>query len=449
MRKRLRHLVPALFLLAFISATACADDWPEWLGPRRDGVWREDGILDQFPPGGPKVLWRVGVGPGFSGPAVAGGRVYVTDREGAQPAKGKESPGKTGLAGKERILCLNAADGKPVWEHEYDCTYRFAYPSGPRTTPVVAGGCVYTFGAMSDLFCLEAATGKLLWTKNLGKEYKAKPPAWGWSAPPLLDGDRLYCLVGGTGSAVVALHKDTGKELWRALTIEEIGYAPPTLIDAASRKQLIIWHTEAVNALDPATGAVLWSLPFPEGREPVRPGITVATPRQDGDRLFLTSPHHGPLMLKLAADKPGATILWKGKSDSIGKPDGLHSLIVTPLLYENHIYGVCAWGELRCLKADTGERLWETYAPVAGKKTFYGTAFLVRHGARFFIFNEQGDLILAKLSPKGYEEISRAHLLDPTLHTRGREVVWSAPAFAGRCVFARNDKELICVSLAR
>jgi outer membrane protein assembly factor BamB len=428
---------------------AAADDWPQWLGPRRDGVWREAGILDRFPPGGPRVLWRAAIGSGFAGPAVVGDHVYLMDRQGPLVPKGAEAPPrKDGLAGSERVLCLSATTGAVVWKHEYDCPYTVFYPSGPRTTPLVADGKVYTLGAMGHLVCLDAATGRLHWSRHFAKDYQAKVPVWGWSSSLLLAGDKVVSLVGGDGSAVVAFHKDTGREVWRALTVEEIGYAPPMLIEVAGKSQLLIWHTEAVNALDPETGRLYWSVAFPADVPPVRPAITVATPRQAGDRLFVSSPHHGPLMLRLVADKPGATVLWKGKSDNLAKPDRLHCLMGTPVLKDGHIYGVCNFGELRCLNGDTGERLWETYGPVAGQKTFYGTAFLVPHQDRYFLFNEKGDLIIARLTPRGYEEIDRAHLLEPTLTSRGREVVWSHPAFARRCAYVRNDKEIVCVSLA-
>ena len=141
--------------------------------------------------------------------------------------------------------------------------------------------------------------------------------------------------------------------------------------------------------------------------------------------------------------------MWKGSSDSEIKTDGLHSIISTPFLENGYIYGVCSYGQLRCLKADTGERIWETFAPVIGKSTRWGTAFIVKNENRFFLWNELGDLIIAHLSPTGYEEISRAHLLDPTNKDANRLVVWSHPAFADKCMYARNDKELICVSLAQ
>jgi outer membrane protein assembly factor BamB len=437
-----------LVALLLALSSARADDWPQWQGPQCDGVWRETDILEKFPKDGPTVVWRAEIGGGFTGPAVAGGHVYVMDRQGTPLGKGVESPGKQGLVSKERILCLKADTGKVVWQHEYNCVYKIYYPSGPRTTPVVHEGKVYTLGAMGDLHCLDAATGEVIWAKSLPRMYQVKPPVWGYAGHLLVEGGKVFSLVGGKDSAAVAFDKDTGKEIWRALTVEEIGYAPPMLFEAGGKRQLIIWHTEAVNSLDPDTGRLYWSEKFPANGQFVRPEITTATPRKLGDLLFFTSAHHGPFVLKLAADKPAATVLWQGKSDNVAAADGLHSLMSSPVVKDGHVYGVCAFGELRCLKADTGERLWETYAATTGKKALFANAFLIPHGERFFIFNEKGDLIIARLTPKGYEEIDRAHLLEPTLTSRGREVVWSHPAFANRCVYVRNDKEIICVSLA-
>jgi outer membrane protein assembly factor BamB len=431
-----------------LAGAARADDWPQWLGPRRDGVWRETGILTKFPSGGPKVLWRAALGPGYTGPAVQGGRVFVMDRQGAQPEKGAEGSGKNGLPGRERVLCLDAKTGAAVWEHGYDCTYKISYASGPRCTPTVHQGKVYALGTMGDLHCLDAATGQLVWAKNFVREYRCRPPVWGWASHPLVDGDKVITLVGGAGSAVVAFHKDTGKELWRSLTIREVGYAPVVIVEAGGKRQLIAWHTEAVNSLDPETGNLYWSEKFPAEVAPVRPGITVPTPLQIGDRLYFTCCHHGSLLLELAKDRPAARVVWKGKSHNISKADTLNSLISTPAVKDGYVYGVCVFGELRCLDLQTGRRLWQTYADTCGKKTLFATAFLNRQGDQFFIFNDRGDLMIARLTPKGYEEVDRAHLLEPTLFARGRDVVWSQPAYANRCLFVRNDKEIICVALA-
>src|SRR5262249_38076341 len=150
-----------------------AIDWPQWLGPNRDGVWRETGLLAKFAPDGPKVVWRAAIGTGYSGPAVADGRVYVMDRQRALDPAGKPARAtRDGIPGNERVLCFNAADGKLLWKYEYDCPYRVSYPTGPRTTPLVHEDRVYALGTMGDLLCLERTSGKVRWSKNLRQEYK-------------------------------------------------------------------------------------------------------------------------------------------------------------------------------------------------------------------------------------------------------------------------------------
>jgi outer membrane protein assembly factor BamB len=309
----------------------------------------------------------------------------------------------------------------------------------------VAGGKVYTLGTMGDLFCLEAATGKVVWSKNFRKEYRAPIQMWGFAAHPLVDGDRLICVVGGEAVAV-AFDKDTGKEKWRALKSREQGYCPPVIYQVGERRQLIIWHPEAVNGLDPETGKVFWSETFE-----ARSGLNIPMPRLAGDLLFVTSFYSGPMMLKLDPAGPSASVLWRGKSKS-EQPrltDGLHSIMPTPVLDDGYIYGVCSYGQLRCLEAKTGKRVWESLDATGGELTRWANAFLVPNGERYFLFNEKGDLLIARLSPKGYEEISRAHILEPTNHLAGRPVVWSHPAFANRSMYVRNDKEIVCISLAK
>jgi outer membrane protein assembly factor BamB len=452
MLRTLRPLViGALALLAgALAATPVrADDWPQWLGPQRDGVWREAGLAARFPKDGPKVLWRAPLAGGYSGPAVADGKVYVMDRQRARDADGKPlRPTRNGIPGNERVLCLDARDGSLIWKHEYDCPYTVSYASGPRCTPLVRDGRVYTYGAMGDLCCLDAANGKPVWSKNLAREYKAESvPFWGYAGHPLLEGDLLYCVVGGEGSAVAALNKDTGKEVWKALTSEEVGYSPPMLTSAGGKKQLIVWLSESLNSLDPASGKPYWSIPYPEDGKPRRPAVNIVTVRRLDDLLFVSTYYHGSMAVQLDKDKPEARVLWRGKSNNPAKPDGLHILMSTPALKDGHAYGVCASGELRCLDLKDGKQVWETYAATGGKKGDCATAFLTAQGDRFVIFNDQGELILAELTPKGYKEIDKAKILDRTETAMGREVVWSSPAFARKCVFARNHKEMVCVSL--
>jgi outer membrane protein assembly factor BamB len=436
----------SLLLLCLLSSILQADDWPQWLGPQRDSVWRESGIVDKFPEGGPKALWRVKIGGGYTGPAIVNGKVYVMDR---QVAEKNSVPGNAFargiIPGTERVLCLDAKTGAPIWEHRYDCTYSMSYSTGPRCTPLVSGGKVWTLGAEGNLFCLDAANGKVFWSHDFKIDYGARTPMWGFAGHPLLDGQRLICLCGGPGSVAVAFDKDTGKEIWRALDAREPGYCPPTMIEAGGTKQLILWHPQAVNSLDPATGKVFWSYPWE-----VRAGLTVATPRLAGDLLLFSSFYNSSKCFKLDASKPAATLLWEGKSFSEKNTDTLHSLISTPFIENGYIYGVCSYGQLRCLKLDTGERLWETFAATTGDKPVrWANAFLIKHENRFFLANEQGDLIITSLTPKGYQEISRAKLLKPTTTDPRRAVVWSHPAFANQCVFMRNDEEIVCASLAK
>ncbi len=427
-----------------------ADDWPGWLGPRRDGVWRETGLMEKFPPGGPPVLWRVPISEGYSGPAEAGGRLYVMDRQRTTGPDHKPlRPTRKGVLGNERVLCFDVTGGKLLWKHEYDCPYKLSYPLGPRTTPLIDGGRVYTLGAMGDLLCLDAGSGKVLWSRSLMKDFHlSDPPVWGWAASPLIDGDLLYCLVGGPGSAVVAFHKSTGREAWRALTSEEVGYSPPVLCQAGGTRQLLVWLSDCVNGLDPATGKVYWTHTWPKAVQ--RPAVNIVMPRCDGQRVFVTNFYHGSLMLQLDAHKPEASVLWQGKSNNPSRPDGLHGVMATPIIKEGCIYGVGGYGELCCVDADTGKILWQTDDAIGKKaKGECANIFLVPQGDRYVLFSDQGDLILAHLSRSGYKEIDRAHILEPDREARGRKAAWSHPAFARRCIFARNSQELVCVSLAQ
>ena len=423
------------------TPSARADDWPHWLGPQRDGVWRESGILDSFPAGGPPVLWRAEIGAGYSGPVVAAGRVFLTDRPGSET---RGNPGgalqRTRETGRERVLCFDAATGRLLWEHAYEAPYEISYPSGPRATPAVAGDRVYTVGAEGRLLCLDVTDGRVVWSRDYRTDFGAVTPTWGFASPPFVDGDRVFCLVGGREQTVVALDRHDGRVLWRALPGREPGYAPLSLVEAGGRRQLIVWDGEAIGSLDPATGEPFWSVPFK-----TKMAHAIGTPRRHGDHLFVSSFFDGSLLLRLDRAAPAATEIWRIKGRSEVRPEGLHSLMTTPDLDDTAIYGVCSFGHLRGLRLADGERLWETLAPTRpdGKPARWTTAFLVRHADRHFLYNEVGDLLLLRLGPQGCEELSRTHLLDPTNKAGGRDVHWSHPAFAGRSIFVRNDRELV------
>lgn len=426
----------------FTSMLATAADWPQWMGPNRDDVWSETGIVEKFPDGGPKVLWRKSINGGFAGPAVANGKVYVTDY---LRSAGDEKPAPTkrnDLKGKERVLCLDAKSGHEIWKHEYDCNYAISYPAGPRCTPTVDNGKVFALGAMGDLFCLDADKGTVIWSKNLPKEYKAPVPLWGYASHPLVHKNLLICMVGGEGSAAVAFEKDTGKEVWKALNTAEIGYSPPTLIEAGGVTQLLIFHGRSLNSLNPENGKPYWSEPLATAYS-----MAIMAPRKDGEFLFAGGHSGKSLGLKLDATKPAVTKAWDGS-----RTIGLAPVSGTPFVENGIVYGIDGNGVFRAMRIATGERLWATSKPVNGKDGERGgnegATFVTKNGDRFFIFGENGDLVIAKLTPEKYDEISRAKLLDPVGVGLGRSVVWSHPAYADKCVFARNDKEIVCASLA-
>lgn len=425
-----------------------ADDWPQWLGPQRDGVWRETGILEKFPATGPKVRWRAKVGGGYAGPAVAGGRVFITDRQLKEGGQDPASPFERGSTpATERLLCLDDADGSIVWKHEYDCPYTVSYPAGPRATPAVDGDFVYTLGAEGHLFCLSVSNGEVQWQKQLVREYGLPgSPVWGFASHPLIDGDKLICLVGGEGSAVVAWDKKTGKELWRALdavTAHGPGYSAPLIIEHAGQRQLIVFHPAGVSSLDPESGRVLWNHELE-----IQNGLTIALPRLSGDELFITSFYDGSLMLKLGDRAGMVSQQWQRKGRSERNTDALHCIMSTPWFEDGLIYGVDSYGELRCLEAQSGGRLWQTWEATGGKSARWANAFLVKHEDRFFLPNELGELIIARLDRSGYHEISRAKLVEPTGDAQQRKIVWSHPAFANRSVYQRNDEEIVSVSLS-
>jgi outer membrane protein assembly factor BamB len=442
MRQHLPAVLACVLLSQISDLSVWADDWPQWMGPTRDDQWRETGILDKFPAEGPKILWRTPISGGYAGAAVAGGQVYVTDYV-RDSGDGENDPGaRAESQGHERVLCLDAATGKELWKYSYPCNYKISYPAGPRATPAVSDGKVYSLGAEGKLLCLNAAQGTVVWEKELPKEYKVETPVWGFCGHPLVDGDKLICLVGGAGSVAVAFDKNTGKELWRALDAPEPGYCPPTIIEAAGVRQLLIWHPKALCSLDPETGKQYWSQPL----EP-QYGMSVTAPMRSGDLLYASGIGSVATLFRLKKDTPGAEVVWDGKPNT-----AVYCSNSTPLIDGGTLYGNdCQVGDLRAVELATGKRLWESFEPTTGgeRRASHGTAFLTRNGDRYFLFSETGDLVIARLSPEKYEEISRAHILAPTGEAFGRSVVWSHPAYANRCAFIRNDKEIVCVSLAK
>jgi outer membrane protein assembly factor BamB len=296
---------------------------------------------------------------------------------------------------------------------------------------------------MGHLLCLDASTGAILWKHDLNQEYQIKMPIWGIASTPLIFENKLILQIGGgNGASILALDKNTGKELWRSMD-DEISYSAPLLIQQAGKPVVVVWTAEYLNGLDPKTGKVYWKIPFRLGM-----GMGIATPVLYKGYLFVSSFYSGSLLVKLSQETTTAEKIWLRAGESELKTDALHCVINTPLIKDGFIYGVDSYGELRCLRLETGDRIWEDLTAV--KKNRWANIHFVEHGQQTWMFNEHGELLITELSPKGLKVISRASLIEPTkgqLNRNGTGVTWSHPAFANRCVFARNDNRLICAYL--
>jgi outer membrane protein assembly factor BamB len=432
-QRLLRAGLAATLALPFLSALAVrADDWPQWRGPHRDGVWRETGILASFPPGGLKVHWRAPVGWGWSSPVVAQGRVYLTDCVPMLPKA------------QERLLCFDAATGQPLWSYSSDVTYApntfYVDKAGrpttpgqtPAPTPVVHAGKVYAVGMLGQVLCFDALKGDVLWKKDLGKDYQlGEFPCPKTS--PLIEGGLLILLLGGKPAAcVVALDKDSGREVWTALA-ESVTNSSPLALTAGGKRQLIVWTQESVTSLDPATGKPHWRQRLVSTTE-----AAVSSPVAHDDLLLV-----GGLMFKLAPDKSAASVLWP---EAKGESRRILSNTSTALVRGDYVFSAKSSGQFVCLEARTGKQVWETdkVTDLKGGASIHPTP----NGDSVFLYTDRGELILAKLTPKGYHEVSRTRLLAPTYPFGGRKVAWPPAVYANRCVFARSDQELVCASLA-
>ena len=405
------RLLPCLLVLATLSAAAA--DWPQWRGPKRDGTWPELGLPARL--GAPlKPRWQRPLGGGYGGIAVADGRVYVMDRQ-TRPRE------------VERVLCLDAADGKQLWVHAYPVRYgAMQYGNGPRATPTVQAGRVYTFGARGHLHCLDARSGKVVWARDSVRDFKGRVPMWGHACSPLLDGPRLVVQVGGQPDAcLVALEARTGKEVWRSLG-DRPGYSSPVLVDGGRWRLLAYFTPQHIVGLEPGTGKVLWRVPFA--------GIEYDVAISDvvfADGVLLASNYwSGSKALRLDERGLAPRVIWEGKRLSL--------LMSTPLVKAGHVYALDRFRGLKCVELRTGKVKWEGWH-VTPRDRNPQASLVWAGGARALILTTPGELVLAELTPRGYKALGKAAVVGRT---------WAHPAFAAGCVFARSDEEIVCVPLA-
>lgn len=419
------------FALAFGVGWLClagalrAEDSPQFRGTNRDGVWHEKGLLPSFPADGLKVRWRQPVGPGWSSPVVAEGRVFVTDAQLRAPAA------------QERVRCFSETTGELLWTHADDVTYPdWAFVpgqgGGPCATPIVEAGKVYVVGSSGAVFCLEAKTGGVLWSRHLERDYQV--PALECRSSPLIEGDLLILFAWAKpGACVMALHKETGVEAWKALD-ESVSSSSPLIVTAGGRRQLIAWTGASVTSLDPTSGATFWREPMvTSGND------SIPTPVCQGRRLLI-----GGLMMELSDESPSAKILWPEKKAASKR---ILSHTSTAVLQGDLVFSAKSSGELVCLEAVTGRQIWEEKSVTTLRNG--SSIHLTPCEDAMYLFTDRGDLIRAHLSSAGYQEVGRTHLLEPTSPFGAAKFAWTPPAFANGHVFARNDEEIVCASLVK
>lgn len=417
---RLASLVAAgLVALAAVGWIAgerrvAAEDWPQWRGPRGDGTWQAPPLPERWPAEGLKFRWRQPMGKGYSGIAVVGTQVFTQDRP-AEPAE------------HERVWCGDARTGETLWQFTYPAPYgKLDYPKGPRATPTVHDGRVYVIGAVGHLFCLAADTGRQIWAVDLVGQFKAVLSTWGYSGSPVVVDDLVIVHAGAPRGCYIAFDRRTGAERWRTGD-DPLGYGTPVLTEHQGRRLMIGWTPENVVGVDPQTGEQLWAEPYK-----VTYGVSIATPIVRDGIVLVCGYWEGSKAFKLGAGPRDVELLWEENRY-------LRGLMSQPLYRDRHVYLLDKQHGLVCFELATGKMIWTDKNRLTPRDR-NPQANLVWAGDsdRTIAMNAAGELVLARLSPAGYDEQSRTKLVGET---------WSHPAFAGRFVYARDDEQIVCAEL--
>lgn len=397
-----------LWILLLDGVVLAQTDWPQFLGPDRDGVYHGT-IADKWPDAGPAALWRRDVGEGFSGPIVRDGKLILFHR----------------VADNERVECMEAATGKTVWKAEYPTKFRdvFGFDNGPRATPTIDHGTVYTFGAEGKLGAWEMATGAKKWLVDVAGKFAADKGFFGMACSPLVEGDAVIVNVGAPDGGIVAFNRNTGDVMWKA-TGDEAGYASPTAATIHGKRYVLDLTRAGLVALDPIKGTVFFHFPF---RSRTRESVNAATPLVIGDQIFISASYEtGAALLRF--DEKGPQKLWSGD-------DILSNHYATSVFANGFLYGFDGRQEmgpnLRCVELKTGTVRWS--------EDHFGAGTILIAGGKLLVLTEKGELICAPASPDGFKPAARAQILPFDVR--------AYPALADGCLFARSKDKLACVKL--
>jgi outer membrane protein assembly factor BamB len=398
------HWLVALAWLGLVTSVP-AEDWPRWRGPQADGVSRATNWTAQWPKEGPVQLWRAAVGTGFSSVAVSEGGVYTMGNDGTA----------------DNVFCFNAQSGKLVWKQSYPCPLDpNMFEGGPSGTPAVDGKQVYTSSRQGQVHCFEAVTGKLLWSRNLQKDLELVPPAWGFGASPLVEGNLVILNAGDHG---VALDKATGKMVWASTVKDGAGYAAPVPYDAGTMRCVAIFATAGLVSVEAATGKELWRHPWPTSSD-----VNAADPIISGNQFFISSGYGtGGALVVVTNNRP--VEVWKNQN--------MLNHFNSAVLYHGHLYGLSGQAgediELRCVALRTGELGWS-------QKIFGSYGTLMVADGKLIVFTERGELLVGAASPAGFKAISRSQVIGGKC--------WTPPVLSDGRLYCRNAQgTLVCVDV--
>ena len=384
-------------------------DWPQFLGPTRNGVYTGS-INTHWPAGGPPKLWSKPVGQGFAGPAVSGGRLFLFHR----------------VADKERLECMEPMTGKTIWSGDYPTHYQdaFGFDEGPRATPAVDGNRIYTFGAQGVLSCWDFDSGKRIWSVDVQAKFSSEGGFFGMACSPLVEENSVILNIGGAkGAGVVAFDKTNGNVLWKA-TNDEASYSSPTAATIAGQRYVLVFTRAGLVGFGPGDGKILFQFPW---RARIRESVNAATPLVIDDLVFISASYQtGAALLRVGAS--GVTKVWSG--DNI-----LSNHYATSVYHDGMLYGFDGRQEygpsLRCVELKTGKVRWT--------KESFGAGSILMADQYLLIMGEKGQLICAPATPEGFKPIAQAQVMPFEIR--------AYPALADGLMFVRSKDKLVCLDL--
>jgi outer membrane protein assembly factor BamB len=387
--------VALLFVFAAPALAQSSADWPQWRGPNRDGISKETGLLKEWPAQGPPLVWKAaGAGRGYSSFSIANGRLYTM-----------------GLRGeREFVIAFDLANGKEVWATPHGGAFRNDRGDGPRGTPTIDGERIYALGGNGDLTCLEARTGKIVWTKNVLREFGGSNIQWGISESPLVMGNKVMVNAGGRNASIVALNKENGAVIWKSQS-DEAGYSSAIPLQVNGGTQVVFFTAQRALGLDVNDGRLLW-----EYGKPANNVANVATPIARGNRVFISSDYGtGGGVVEIKAD---------GRAQEVYFTKDMRNHHSSSVLVGDYLYGFSS-SVLTAMKFDTGEIAWRDRS--------VGKGSLVYADGNLYCFSENGVVGLVEATPTGYHEKGRFRIQQGELPT------WTHPVVAGGRLYLRDQ----------